>query len=303
MSVKRSSVPINKAPRPVVYAREDLRRQKAASTRRRRSLRRKVFLGFVLVLLLVLGWLMRYEGLQIKEVKVLGHKTVEASEVQKIVQADLEGNYFYIFPRRNFLIYPREKITRDILRSSGYIGYVDLKVKSVATLEVKIAERQAKYIWCGDSASTSSCYLADQTGLLFSPAPGISKNVMFVIYSPLPADAVGKAPLARAGFARLDETIGSLPAVLDFSGLKRSDVGSVRVSGDNDYFFMIENIADRGSEEWELRFKAESKLSSVASYLKALWQSAEFQAERSARALDYVDLRFGKKVYYKFDSN
>ncbi|OHA58562.1 MAG: hypothetical protein A2571_02215 [Candidatus Vogelbacteria bacterium RIFOXYD1_FULL_44_32] len=303
MSVKKLSVRINKEPaqKPAPHARDDLRRQKVAATRRARRVRGKILAGFLILSIAALVWLMRHPSLQIKEIIITGNQKVETTDIRRAVEANLTGSYFYIFPKNNFLLYPQAEIRRQISRISGYIYDADIGVSNFHTLNIKISERQAKYIWCGDSASTSSCYLADQTGLIFSSAPGISKNIMFTIYSPLPTNPQGKKPLTTAGFAKLDEAVGALPAILDFVGLKRSDVGAVRVSGDNDYFFIIEDIASRGPEEWELRFKAESQLSAIASYLKALWQSAEFQAERSNSALDYVDLRFGKKVYYKFD--
>ncbi|MDQ5957986.1 MAG: hypothetical protein QG665_327 [Patescibacteria group bacterium] len=302
MSVKKSSVPINKvAPRPAVHARDDLRRQKLAERKRHKSVRVKVFIIVVVFVLLLGVFAMRHSSLQITEIKVVGTKVTSAEEIKQVVEKKLQGSYFFIFPKNNFLIYPKEEIRRDIMQTSGYIAYADLKVKNFKTLEINISERKAKYIWCGDTASSSDCYFADKTGLIFSAAPGLSKNVMFVIYSPLPVKPEGTKPFSATNFARLDGAVSALPNILNFAGLTDADIDAVRVSNDQDYFFIIQDIAGRGSKEWELRFKAETKLSAISSYLKALWQSAEFQAERSSGALDYVDLRFGKKIYYKFE--
>src|SRR3989344_5157836 len=94
---------------------------KSDLSRKRRRKRKGKFYFLIGMLIFVLGGVVvvaRLPAFQIKEIKVSETKRIQASVLSQIAEGELEGNYLYIFPRRNFMLYPKkligDKISKEL---------------------------------------------------------------------------------------------------------------------------------------------------------------------------------------------
>ncbi len=248
-------------------------------------------LGVVLIFGSIIG-LSRLKSLQIASVVVDGNSAVDPGEIQEIAEAALKGNYGYTFPRANKLIYPKQKILADVIASSPRIVHASAKVHGTQ-LAITIQERIPAYTWCTglpqDSMTSKKCYFMDDQGLIFSEAPIFSGNVFFAFYGIISDDPIRKTYLNNSEFKNID----SLISFLDSQHL-------------HPYAFRAE---ESGSYELYLEqggkiiFKRGQDISLLQSNLKLVITNTllfpEKKQQTASTTLDYIDLRFGNKLFYR----
>src|SRR3989344_3963099 len=84
--------------------------------KKRKTIWTKVLI-FAVGLLVILGSLVaisRSPKLIINNVEVSGNKVISAETVQGLVQNKINGYYFWLIPKSNFLIYSRREIKKDL---------------------------------------------------------------------------------------------------------------------------------------------------------------------------------------------
>ncbi|MEK7136542.1 MAG: hypothetical protein AAB821_03055 [Patescibacteria group bacterium] len=295
------SVKINKR-ETAPHAREELRRQKTEKKRLRRRRLSSFYLVIFLILLGVGIYALQRPEFRIQSVSIVGSKVVNRAQAKIAVKKVLSGRYFFIVPRDSIFFYSRKSIKSNVSKISGYVASTSLDLNKSRVLEVNIHERNAKYIWCNKQVVdrvTSDCYFVDKNGLFFSRSSGLSRNILFLIESSLPDKVLGKYVLAVEDFTVLIKTIDYLPQIISFAGMNNIEIEKVIIDDKGDYLFQVEERKEGEVEFWEIRWDPRDNVSTLASRLKVLWQDKTFTYERNKSELDYIDLRFGKKVFYR----
>ena len=85
--------------------------------KKQRRIKRRIILILAIFVVLVLGFSFasRIPAFNINAVVVSGNKIIETKNIEEVVQNDLSGHYLWLFPKTNFLIYPKHKISGHIL--------------------------------------------------------------------------------------------------------------------------------------------------------------------------------------------
>ncbi len=60
-------------------------------------------------------YLLRTSKFLISNIEIQGNDVTKSEELQAIISKDLEGNYWFIFPHSNILLYPKKKLASDLL--------------------------------------------------------------------------------------------------------------------------------------------------------------------------------------------
>lgn len=245
--------------------------------RRRRRARLLFYIGLLAVLLLAGSVAFsRASFLRITAVEINGTKTVPQNEVEQEVREKLLGSYLYLFPKNNILLYPQKGIEKSLQSSYGEFKSVEVRAKDFHTLAVSVIERDPKAIWCPSvNSALSECFLMDEEGVPYAGAPR-SGGLTYVEY--------------RGG---LGGRFAALSALVEALSQKEQDnpVRQVVVEENGDArayfqknFLLIFSLKDGGGDIFE-RFSL------------AL-QSEPFK-NRELSDFEYLDLRFGDKLYYK----
>lgn len=245
--------------------------------------------------------LSHWSRFEVSQSVIQGEQATSADVVSQRVIAILEGNHFYLLSKRNLWLLPRREIKQSILDQIPLIGEVEIDIKRIAQknhLIITVSERRPVALWC----RFKECYFIDQTGFVFSPAPTFSDNVLLKIYSQGSSNPLKSRPLARSDFVLLIEAGEILPTVLAEAGILKAEVAKAVVTADQDYEFHIIQVLDSGRQEWKLLFDSRDDFTRLVSNLQAALITDGFQQDYLQKngQLEYIDLRFGNKVFYKF---
>lgn len=239
-----------------------------------------------------LSWLSYRPAAVISEVRVEGSEGISAESIKARVRGMLAGRNLYLFARANAFLYPKEEIAAALAADFPRAENIALSLDGLRTLVVSIREREGETLWCAD-AQTSACYFLDENGFIFDHAPKFSGNAYFSHYGGLNASTspIGANLLPQENFRELSGFIEKA------RGLELAPL-SIHI-GNEQY---AELILDEG---WRLKFHLDQNFTELAGNLAALAHSEEWGKALRGEALDgrmleYMDLRFGSKVYYKF---
>lgn len=259
--------------------------------RRQRVLLNKVLLSlFALSLVFgILVYISRTPSLNISEIKIAGNKVVDSEEIKAVVSEEIAGNYLWFFPKANILYYSKKNIENKLHDKFKRLKDISFSIKNGGVLEISVTERTALYTWCGDTInlvvgvpSEEKCYFMDEAGFIFDEAPYFSGDVYFKFY----------------GAIQNFEKLVSFKKALENLGLKPVAL-STETSGDVKIFLPKGNSLPTGPE---IIFKVDADLPVVVGNLKAALSTEPLLSnfKNKYSSLEYIDLRFGNKVYYKF---
>ncbi|MEK7128551.1 MAG: FtsQ-type POTRA domain-containing protein [Patescibacteria group bacterium] len=261
--------------------------------RRQRVIFIKIFL-FLCAFVFILGgaiYVSRISSLNIKTVTITGNKFIETEAIKTAVEKKLAEKYLWFFPKTNIFIYPTKAIKEELRNELKRLKDIDLSLSYGNILDITVSERTASYVWCGDmppapdSLEQAKCNFLDNSGFMFDEAPYFSGEVYFKFYG---TDLSGVDFNKLISFKKTLEVAGARPAAL-FIG----ENGNIKM------FLSPENSL---SIEPEIIFKADADFENVAENLQVALSTEPLKSnfKNKYSSLEYIDLRFGNKVYFKF---
>lgn len=260
------------------------RYKKASSRIARRNKTAKIFglflkISLPTIFLAGIIFLLRADFMQIKKVAVAGNKDVRAEEVEKLALASLQGKYFFLIPKSNFLLFRKGALVENIKTGFERVGEASASRNLAGVLSIHIKERQGEFVWC---SATEVCYLMDKNGMIFTtalPAETWGKIIFrgnidgnpifahFVQAEKMPNYLKAIETLQNANFQ-----ISEINAELGDKAVFKTDIGDIFLNPEEDM--------------------PEAALNAIIliNDVKSKNPSARFQ---------YIDARFGNKVFYK----
>lgn len=249
---------------------------------------------FFLVLLLV--GVMYLPFLQIRDVKVAGAPEEDSSLVVRTVEAVLDGSYAFVIPKKFIFFYPRSAITASVGEAFPAFSSVKPSLSLFSGLSVQVTQRKPMSLWCGDVVPDSqaaytpgACYYMDETGFIYEQAPVPPPSIFVWFYG-----AIHQSKPIGATFLSADTLVRftKLEQALKTAGVP---VRAILVIDDQD----AELYLERG-EKVIIAYADDP--GDVSDRLVSVLDAAPLQ-KIDPRQLDYIDLRFGDKVYYKLKGN
>jgi hypothetical protein len=287
--------------KPVVPQGKDREPLKARRKRaRQRTLWAMAVLG-VLALAMIIGifWLGAFR------IQQVGTAGPDSQGMQKIAQSALAGTYHYVIPRNSIFFFPEQQIRAEILNQYPEISAVSISRTSLSTILISGIPREAALTWCGDtytalplqasatpSASSTpevsqpSCYSADAQGVIFAPIadPTLIASTLRIYGALSGASDSNPSPL---GGTIAEANV--IPNALQFiKALKSLGVPIVA-------------IAIRGDEA-DLYAQSGTRITYVLGHEEVTAKVAESafpSLNLDDGSLEYVDLRFEGKAYFK----
>jgi cell division septal protein FtsQ len=271
--------------------------------RKHRAVLNKILLSLLglLAIFILLAYFSHFDSLNINEIQIVGNKTVDAEAIKTVVKQQVAGKYLWFFPKTNILFYPQNSIRNELQDKFKRLKDISFSIKNNKVLEVSLSERVAKYTWCGadlppTDAENQKCYFLDEDGYVFDEAPYFSGEVYFKFYGLENINT--NNPLGSYFFKQNFKQLISFKDILVSIGLKPA---TLDITDDGD----IEIFLSRGSSSTtgpKIIFKTDADFQNVAENLEAALVTEPLQSKFKNKysSLLYIDLRFGNKVYYKF---
>ena len=263
------------------------RRKKRRQGRRSTPTARRQFAyGFaVLFILGITGYatwyVSRLPAVTISEIYIAGGETISHADVRSVVEKELRGSYMLLIPYQFTFLYPHDRILEQV-SAIPRVHSVVVDRTDKNTLQVTFDEYMPYALWC-DAAEDTHCFFIASDGYVFDEAPPL-RGGAFIRYitetdiqpsigAQLPQHAVQQT----AVFARELQTR---------FGLR---VTQVRITKNNDYFYEL-------GSGGKLFTAADMRLEDTFANLKSILETPKFKHLTSGN-FNYIDLRFGNKVY------
>lgn len=267
--------------------------------RRRKAVVNKILISITgfLVIFFFLAYLSRFKNINITVVDISGNKVLDSDILKSAVEQKISQKYLWLFPKTNILIYPKSDIKSELMNKYKRIKDINLSIKDNKTLEVAIDEREALFTWCGDAPQVDTanedqkCYFIDQDGYIFDEAPYFSGEVYFKFY--------GSADQADSYFYK--QNFKQLVLFKDTLVKMKLKPVSLYVKKEGDIEVSLSSGSNSSIAGPKIFLKLDSDYEKIAENLEAALNTDPLQTEYKNKysSLQYIDLRFGNKVYFK----
>lgn len=283
-------------------------RVKELKEKRKRQRRLRFFIGLISVLIIITTgiFISRTKQLQIQKVVVRGNYIVPAEEVQAAVNVVLKEHFLWLIPKSNVMLYPMNRLNEVVSSQFQRFNTVEFHLENWSTLVIDVTERNNVYLWCNmlpaaAVGKTQICYYVDDHGYIFSRSPSFSGNVYFVFYGNYTwgenESPVGKKLFEKDMYFR---DVIRFKEGLAAEGLK--PYGFITYSTGVSSFLLSSSLNDT---KQKIVFTAAQDLPTLYTNLLLALTSEDLKKQlgESFATLQYFDLRYDKKVYYKFGSS
>lgn len=296
---------------------------------RRTRLRIALLFGFVILLgsaAYGVSWLSYQPRFQVSAVDITGTQVIPRDLVYDYVETQLYDGSHPFISRTNVLTFNAGALGREIKGFFPRIASVSVTRSSLLAnaIQVAVTERASFALWCADD-SHAECYQMDESGYVFATAsnaisasgaasnPLASSTTASNAASNAAASSTSAAALPTSGEyvfeggiststvgAHLLSPIGQtfvgahLPGILAFLDLlKRSGYNPTGAIVVNDQDFYVPLYGS-----YYLKVSYGENPATLLDNLGLVLRSDP--VESRVNQLEYVDLRFGDRVYYKF---
>ena len=307
----------------LLHSRRVIRSSQGMKERRKTFLMRSALsVASFFLLVAFTAWVVRLPSFALEPVTVAGISDSQKELIRSYAEEKIAEKYFLIFPKANIFLYPRGSIEEGLLDFFPQLESASVSLDSSRSLHVLAKERKPAYLSCqspakilseksvsGETSSIESdtvattkgdvCYFVDSRGVIFEEAPHFSGPVYFTLYGkPTGANVrPGNKSIFPKGFSVLSpEEFNQLVALKDNLNGLGIKVASVTLKEDGDREFLVQNGV---RILWSKAQSVDTSLQNLSAAFEAgIFGEKDLIRENSR--LDYLDLRFGKKVFYKF---
>ena len=254
----------------------------------KRIKRKKIFSRVFFVSLVLLSVLSLFTALffyidrfKIKNITIEGATDLSKEFLTQELQGVLKSKSLGIFPRDRIFFFPYDDVRIKLMNSFKKFSSVQIEGRFSQNLLVKIEERQPVAVFCAEEQK--NCYFIDEGGFIFVDAPFFSSGV-FPQFSDNRAHhkpSVGDFLIDGEEARRIFDFMKLMPA--DYS------VAQILLENDGVYKFLTK-------EGWQIILQKDDDFE--VAHQNFLASLNEIKDKR--KNLDYIDLRFGGKVFFKF---
>ncbi|MEI7513625.1 MAG: hypothetical protein WCJ74_03340 [bacterium] len=261
--------------------------------KRRRFARRMTLIFSISIILIVVGtiFFLRAEAIQIRDINIEGTNIIDKKEIKEFVDASLSGNYLWVIPKSNTFLYSVKDLNNALVKKFPGIFSLNVGREGFKKVYIKIVERKPQALWCKnvEDENPPDCYFVDTSGVVFAKAPFFSGNVYFVYKGDLgKEDPLGAQIFTAQDFSEFEAFVTQVGKKLNIS------IVGVELKDQGDFDFLLSSGA-------RIMLNKNISYDDMFNNMDAVLKSKEFSSS-TINSLDYMDMRFGNKVYYKAKS-
>lgn len=291
VDLRSGRTPRREAPRRPHQRERERRSPLRARRRKARLIAAGIFIVLVAILAYGIHWISYLPKFSIIAVRVEGVVKLPPETVIAYTNSILDDDRFHYFSRRNIFSYPRSALERALTENFPRVESVVISRTSVLSdeLVIEIKERDAFAKWCGEGSSDSpeGCYWMDVDGFIFAEVGGgESAATRYTFTRGLSREgewAIG-ATFAPTHVAGMVETFN----YMEQAGFVPSGAS---VENEQDFFVYL----DQG---FYVKASFGQNAAQLGKNLELVMNSEALRGKDTN--LEYIDLRFGNRVYYKF---
>lgn len=264
--------------------------------------RKKLRLPKVLYLVIALAgfFILNYaSAFKIDEVEVIGTQRIKPAEVQQLVLDQAAQRRFIIFKQGNIFLFSRHQATQSI-RDQFLVEKVKVKKRYFNKIKVEIIEKESGVAWISngqqhylDLAGIALQELSIGEGIVIQQAQGNTDVIRSEIISggfPVVYD-LSNTNVAIGQQVTTEELVNFVLTIFEELSLTADfEIASFNVERP-----FSRDLVMKTKEGWEARFNIVEDPMTQAGILVSVLQ----QQIKDRDSLQYIDLRFGERVFYQ----
>ena len=249
--------------------------------------RRELLVVIVLVLLVglfifgTLAWLSHHTRFEIRGVRVDGTRELSAEQVEAHAFSLIFDGSFRFFSQAHVWLYPKDEIRQSLLGAFPRVQSVALS-REGHVVHISISERKPHALWCREQGD-GDCYHLDKEGVIFAHAEGMTIENGHTFSGAVVGNPIG-ARFLPSNFGRIEGLIHMLAQ----AGLM---VERLRVLNDQDFEM-------RTGDGFVIRAGFVQENGQIVSNAQTAIASEALSMRKNE--LEYIDVRFENRVYFKF---
>jgi len=238
---------------------------------------------FAALFLVGLFYLIRLPFIQISEVKISGNAFVETQEISDKADKLLNSSILWIIPKKNIFIFSKRELELAIKENPAIIS-VKIRKDFFNTLTIDIQEQEKEMIYC-TSLERTECLYVNKAGFIYAQVKDyIIPEQEIIIYNEQETKHIQDTLLEQEVYASIVSFI---------KNVARQDIriGEVYIKADG----VVEFVA---RDKTRLITSVFDDFKKDFVNLVALFEKNILTKEQLPQ-VEYIDLRFGNKVFYK----
>jgi len=271
--------------------RDYLRSDRIIRRRRKRTLFRFIF--FVVTILIIAGifvFVSRLDAFSVKNISVEGNEFVSTDEINGAAKDIASTSWMYIVPRKNILFFPTSALETELRARYPRLSNVVVHRTGLDSVDIKVIERKPSAIWCNVS---DACYSVDDQGYIYAEAgedqlDASSTNDLIKLTG---GEQGTSTPIGT--MINSSSTFSDIATLLQ--DMKQQGLTPGEVELRNNHEFSVKVLPSGGS----VIFSDIRPLGDSLANLEAALQSPAFKGTSTQPTFDYIDTRFGNKIFFK----
>ena len=275
---------------PPAFGHEGRKPSLRSRRRRLRLIAAVAGLGLVVGAAYGVSYLSYLPQYSVNSIMVAGAREIPERFVRAYIESKLFDGRYQFFSRSNIFLYPQSEIERAVVEYFPGIRSVKISRASLLTTAITatIEERKTFARWCasvGTSApNDAECYFLSEEGVVFTRSTLSATVVPYVFRGGILATS------SAIGQRYLPGHFASMLALLERLGQAGFPAREVVAEGDQDFSVLI-------SRGFAIRASFGTDINGLVKNLELILSSAPLKGKEDR--LEYVDLRFGNRVFYK----
>jgi hypothetical protein len=269
--------------------------KKASAKIAQRNKTRKIFSLFLkaslpTAILIGLVFLARADFLQVKSFDVVGVQALSQDQIKNVAASFISGNKFFFIPKSNIFLINKDKLATVLMAKFGRLENVDVGKEFLGgKIDIKVQERTSDFLWCMSAQAGSpqdQCYFMDSNGLIFEKSdfvPMQGKSLSVIFRGILQGDPLKQNFATPDKMKNYVDLIGTLEAA-------KFDVNSINIES-TDKGVTKTSVGDIvfDPQDQNLTLTAQNVIVLIN----------DIKSKNPDVLFNYIDARFGTKIYYK----
>lgn len=266
---------------------------------RQKSFLLRIIFVCILFVCIIMGGiisLIRNKQFQFTHTEIYGVKTFSDIEINQFVQQYFLGNQIKVIPRSSTILFSKSKLVRALQKEFPIIAMAHITLPEPNILNIYIQEKQPVCIWC---FTEDDCVFLDEEGIVYGKAPNFSDGV----YPVFTSEEIKNFDQYKGKQIIEPDTMNRFIAL--FKNLQSDDITLSRTIflENGDISFAIEKLFDKYPDRSAKilgTFNQDDTIFIRDMVTGLNHQAFKDQYRTQSKSLEYIDLRFPGKIFYKF---
>ncbi len=220
------------------------------------------------------------EKFKIKNIEVNGNSYITKEQITGSVESIMSAKILGVVPQDRIFSFPEKKAESVLESRFGRLSFVEVKKQIPDTISVSVKEREPAAILC--VVDSKDCSFVDDTGFIFEKAPFFSSGVFVKFFDERrEKPGIGQFLISRNMLQRLFVFLDKAEGYFDINDVYLDDEGVYKLQTNSGPFLLLSE-----ADDWSVVF------SNLETFL-------EGYKDGDLPNFEYIDLRFGNKVFYK----